>query len=85
MQCRCVTLELCKNTLFGHTALIQIVVRFTHTHCAPWSQVFFVAQKTEILAIFRYDNECVMSDSGARKFYSSWLMLTDERARRQPY
>jgi hypothetical protein len=61
------------------------VVRFTHTHCAPWSDIFFVAQKTAILAIFRYDNKCVMSGSGARKFYSSWLMLPDERACHQPY
>ena len=47
--------------------------------------MFFVAQKSEILTISRYDYECVMSGSGARKFYSSWLTLTEERECRQPY
>ncbi len=88
MQCGCVALKLCKNTLFGHTALMPSrcdAQSPQNTHCAPWSEIFFVTQKTAILAIFRYDNKCVMSGSGARKFYSSWLMLTDQRACHQPY
>jgi hypothetical protein len=42
------------------------------------SHSLFVAQKAEILAIFRYVYKCVMSCGGARKFYSSWLTLADE-------
>ncbi|GHC24741.1 hypothetical protein GCM10007291_25340 [Gemmobacter nanjingensis] len=50
----------------SHIRLARLA-RTQHTLPSLW---FFVAQKSEILAVFRYEQKCAKSVRHARKFYN---------------